>query len=273
MDPTVVSLFESGVLPVSSEPEEATYTKRSPEEKKRKQDDIILEMRAMLENGQDEQCFAKFPRTYLQYGERLKAMIVQKRDFFKTNGDPHIWIVGNPGSGKSAILQVVYPKYYNKNLENRFFDLYEPTVHTHVLLQDVDHDVVERLGVQFLKTICDEAGFPIDKKYKTPQIIRTTALVSSNFTIQDVLPEDMHGRRENLAAMLRRFYQVNINAFLMVLGVKLLSTYELRQLKKEGNTDPTKLFIAWDYSRDLPTGEPLKTPEEYQELVKKAYYG
>ena len=129
------------------------------------------------------------------------------------------WIQGNPGSGKSAILQVVYPDYYNKSLQNRFFDLYDPKVHKHVLLQDVDYDTVEHLGVQFLKTICDEAGFPIDQKYKTPQMMRTVVLVSSNFTIADVIPEDMKGRNEQLRALMRRFYQVNVSTFLMILAV------------------------------------------------------
>ncbi|GMF28553.1 unnamed protein product [Phytophthora lilii] len=79
--------------------------------------------------------------------KKVKALVCQRRDYFKTNRDPHIRISNIPGSGKSAILQLVYPKYYNKNLNNRIFDLYNPKEHTHVLLQDVDHETVEKLGV------------------------------------------------------------------------------------------------------------------------------
>ncbi|ETK74526.1 hypothetical protein L915_18693 [Phytophthora nicotianae] len=101
-------------------------------------------------------------------------MLNQRRDFFKSKGHPHIWLKGLPGSGKSAILQVVYPDYYNKSLDTRFMDLFNPKVHTHTLLQDVDHRVVEKLGVQFLKTLCGEVVFPLDQKFKAVQPARTT---------------------------------------------------------------------------------------------------
>lgn len=272
LDRTQLSLYEYGVLPSDKTSPEHQITKRSDEEKKRKLDDIIIEMRSMIENGQSEEAFKKFPRNFMTYGEKLKAMVMQKRDFFKSKGDPHIWLWGNPGTGKSAILQVIYPKYYNKNLENRFFDRYLDDQHSHVLLQDVDHNVMEKLGVQFFKSICDEAGYPIDAKYKTPQIARLTVLVSSNFKIDDVVPEDLKGRNENMVALNRRFWIININQFLPIIGLKMLSKYEINQLKKNANLDPAKLFLSWDYTRDCPTGEPLKTPEEYQEIVRTAFY-
>ena len=272
LDASSLVLYEHGTCPVDKTNVSDQVTKRSDVEKKRKLDEIIVEMKEMIENGQDDEAFKKFPRNYLTYGEKIKSIIHQRRDFFKSNGNPHIWLYGAPGTGKSAILQVVYPDYYNKNLDTKFFDRYDAKTHTHVLLQDVDHGTVEKLGVQFLKSICDEAGYPVDQKYKTPQIERLTVLVTSNFTIQDVMPEDMPGRRENLAAMQRRFFMVNVRDLLPVLGIKLLSKYEVTQLKKKGNTDPKAIFISWDYLRDAPTGDALKTPEEYQQIIKDHYY-
>lgn len=273
VDTEKLVLFETGVLPADKPKPEAQVAKRSELEKKRKLDEIIVEMKEMIESGQENEAFKKFPRNYLTYGEKLKAIIHQKRDFFKSNGDPHIWLMGNPGTGKSALLQVVYPKYFNKNLDTKYFDRYDEAVHSHVLLQDVDHQTIEKLGVQFFKSICDEAGYPIDQKYKTPQICRLCVLVSSNFSIGDVLPEDLKGRNENLGALRRRFFEVNIRDLLPVLGLKLISKYEINQLKKAGNTDPTKLFMSWDYLRDAPTGEPLKEPSYYQEVIRTKYYG
>jgi hypothetical protein len=271
VDASSLCLYEYGTLPtdrlaaVESAP-------RSAEEKKRKLDDIIVEMRQLIEEGREEESFRKFPRNHLTYGEKIKAMVMQKRDFFKSKGDPHIWLFGNPGSGKSAILQVIYPEYYNKNVENRFFDRYLDGQHSHVLLQDVDHNVMDTLGVQFFKSVCDEAGYPIDAKYKTPQIARLTILISSNFTIEDVVAEEIKGRRENVTALQRRFWQVNIRDLLPILGVKLLSKYEITQLKKAGNLDPRKIFLAYDYLRDVPTGLPLATAEEYQKIIKDHFY-
>ena len=144
-------------------------------------DDILLEMRGMLENKQDEECFAKFPRNYLMYGEKIKAMIGQKRDFFGDKSHPNIWLYGYAGTGKTALMAFLYPTFYKKMLTNRFFDLYDPKVHTHIMLEDLDHAAVEHLGINFIKTICDEAGFPIDQKYKSPQPIKATCSVTSNF--------------------------------------------------------------------------------------------
>lgn len=272
LDETKLQIWEYGTLPGDKVGVSDQVTKRSDLEKKRKLDEIIIEMKELIENGQDDEAFRKFPRNYLTYGEKLKSIIHQRRDFFKSSGNPHIWLHGGPGSGKSAIMQVVYPDYYNKNLDTKFFDRYDNQVHTHVLLQDVDHGTVERLGAQFLKSICDEAGYPVDQKYKTPQIERLTILVTSNFTIRDVMPEDMPGRRENLAAIERRFYHINVRDLLHLLGIKLLSKYEIAQLKKQGNTDPKAIFIAWDYLRDCPTGDQLKEPADYQQMIKDAYY-
>lgn len=269
IDKTKPTLFEMGELP------EDEKTKRcsapSEEEKKRKVDEILIDMRKLIEEGEEQSAFTKYPRNYLIYGERLKAMVKQKRDFFKNNGDPHIWLYGSPGTGKTAILSYVYPTYYKKNLHNKFFDLYDPEVHTHVMLEDLDHEAVERLSINFIKTICDEAGFPIDQKYKTPQLTRTVCLVTSNFTINELL-EDKPGIEQNKPALLRRFWHVNIWELLRVLGVKLLPKSDRLLLKKEGNDDPSKLFLCWDYAQNMPTGKPLKAPEDYRQLIKNAYF-
>ena len=228
-------------------------------------------MRTLIEAGEDKEAYNKYPRNYLIYGERIKAMVTQKKDFFKTNGDPHIWLYGHPGSGKTTILSFVYPNYFKKNLHNKFFDLYDPSIHDHVMLEDLDHDAVDRLGLNFIKTLCDETGFAIDQKYKTPQLARTTVLVTSNFTISDIIQDGL-GIEENKAAIYRRFWHVNIYALLRVLGLKLLPKFDRQALQKEGNQDVSRLFISWDYAQDLPLCTPLQKPEHYQQLIKDSYY-
>lgn len=268
VDPESTILFENGVLP---EDVERKRPGPSELEKKRKIDDVLIDMRTLIEDGKSEEAFTKYPRNYLIYGERLKAMVTQKRDFFKNNGDPHIWLHGYAGTGKTAILSYVYPDYYKKNLHNKFFDLYDPEVHSHTILEDLDHEAVERLSINFLKTICDESGFAIDQKYKTPQLTRTTVLVTSNFTIKEVMPEGP-GEDINLSAMMRRFYMVNIFNFLRLLNLKLIPKEDRNRLKQEGNNDPSKLFISWDHVIDCPTGTPMRSPADYREMIRNAYY-
>lgn len=275
VDPTSTILLEFGTLP-SDKAAPATFQKRSDEEKKRKIDDILIDMRGMIEKGEEEQAFAKFPRTYLQYGEKIKALTLQRRDKLTSNGDPHMWVHGPAGCGKSAVLAFVYPDYFKKNLHNKFFDLYDPNVHSHVMLEDLDHEAVERLGTNFLKTLCDEAGFAIDQKYKTPQLARTSVLVTSNFTIQQLIAQsteaNVFGKEQNIKALLRRFWVLDGRELLKHLGLMLRPKYEIGLLKKEGNSDPSRLFIRWDYVNDAPACLPLKTPAEYQQTLKDIFY-
>lgn len=182
-----------------------------------------------------------------------------------------MWVTGYPGTGKTAVLNFIYPKLYKKNLFNRFFDLYDPKEHTHVMLEDLDHEAVEKLSINFIKTVCDEAGFAIDQKYKTPQLARTTVLVSSNFTIKEIVPEGP-GFDQNAAAISRRFWQTKIYELLRLLQLKLVDKATRAQLKKEGNNDMSKLFMDWDYVTDVPTGKQLKQPVEYQQIIRDYFF-
>ena len=271
IEPTRCTLLELGELPLDETASKKAQPSELEKNGKRKIDDILIDMRQLIEAGQEKEAFTKYPRNYLIYGERVKAMVTQKKDFFKTNGDPHIWCYGHPGSGKTAVLSFVYPNYFKKNLHNKFFDLYNPEVHSHVMLEDLDHEAVEKLSINFIKTLCDESGFALDQKYKTPQLARTCVLVTSNFTISDLINEGL-GIEENKAAVYRRFWHVNIYALLRLLGLKLIGKFDRMALKKEGNMDPSKLFISWDYAQDLPLCTPLQTPEHYQQVIKDSYY-
>nr|WCR62123.1 MAG: replication protein [Parvoviridae sp.] len=259
-------LFESGDLP--KDVKRKRDVEASEEEKKLKVDEVIKRMRILVEEDKEDEAFNLYPRNWLLYGERLKAMVGQKKLEGKTSGNPNLWVTGYPGTGKTAILNYVYPKMYKKNLYNRFFDLYDQKEHSHIMLEDLDHEAVEKLSINFLKTLCDEAGFAIDQKYKSPQLTRTTVLVTSNFTIRELINEEGAGFDQNLAAICRRFWQTNIYELLRLLQLKLIPKPERAKLKGEGNADTGKLFMDWDYVTNGPTGKEIKTPEEYQAVIK-----
>lgn len=272
VNPESLILYENGELPMDVK--EKKLIPVGPEEKKRKLDEILLDMKELIANDQCEEAFRKFPRNYLTYGEKIKAMVHQKRNFFKDKRHPNIWLYGFAGTGKTAILSYLYPDYYKKNLTNKFFDLFDAKTHSHIMLEDLDHQAVERLGINFIKTICDEAGFPIDQKYKTPQLIQATCLVTSNFTINEILngQENTVGLDQNLPAMLRRFYHVRIDNLLQLLQLKLLPKWDRVKLQKEGNCDMGRLFISWDFVTDTPLCTPIREPEYYQEVIRNHYY-
>lgn len=261
-------LYENGDLPKD---QKRAKVEASEEEKKRKIDDILIEMKDMLQDEKDDECFKKFPKHYLTYGEKLKSTLKQRRATACHEGNPHLWVSGYPGTGKTAIMNFVYPNLFKKNLYNRFFDLYDPKEHTHIMLEDLDHEAIQKLSINFIKTICDEAGFSIDQKYKTPQLARTTVLVTSNFTINAIVPEGP-GYNSNLSAICRRFWQVQIYELLRLLQLKLVPKVERAALKKEGNNDMSKLFLDWDYLTDTPTGRKLKDPMAYQQIIRDYFF-
>lgn len=269
VDPDKRILFEYGELPTDSW---TTRVQASENEKKRKLDDIIRDMRTLIEEEKYDECFEKFPRNYLTYGEKIKAMVTQKLPKIEHPQGPHLWVYGYPGSGKTALMEYIYPNHYKKNLDTKFYDLFDQKTHTHMLLEDLDPDALERLGLQWLKTLTNEGGFPIDQKYKTPQLAKTTVLITSNFTINECLPIDLRGVPITLAALYRRFYHLKINVLLRILSIRLIPLEDRQQLKKEGNEDRSKIFMSWDWDLETPTGKPIPTPMECQELIRNKYY-
>jgi len=276
-DPKDYILFEEGELPKDAGQgiKRTGPVLRSESEKKMKTDDVIIDMRRLLEEGKADKAFELYPRNYMIYGEKIKAMIHQKKkSFFGKHTDPHLYLYGFPGTGKTSLLQFVYGNYYKKNLENKFWDLYDEEVHTHVMLEDLDSLVLDRLGVQFIKTICDEAGFTIDQKYKSPQLTRATILVTSNQSIDQLIngTDQLSLVQDTKTALKRRFYELRVDQLQRMLGLKLVPEFDRKQLKKQGNEDPAKLYMDYDYLQDCPTGLPLKEPEYYRQLIKNKFY-
>ena len=268
IDKGKVCLYEMGELPQDLK---RKRVEESEEEKKLKIDEILVIMKDMFEKDEEDECFKRFPKHYLQWGEKLKSTMKQRRITACHEGNPHIWLNGYPGTGKTAVLAYIYPKSFKKNLYNRFFDLYDPKEHTHIMMEDLDHKAVEVLGMNFIKTLCDEAGFSIDQKYKTPQLARTTVLVTSNFTIREIIL-DGPGYHDNITAISRRFWQIKIYELLRLLQIKLVPKTVQNELKKAGNTDMSRLFMDWDYLTDSPTGKPIKTPFEYQQIIRDYFF-
>ena len=272
IDGNILSLYEAGELPADTK---QVWTLRSDEEKKRSVDEILRQIYDDLCAGKsEEELFKLYPRNWTMYGEKVKSMCVQRKDFFKTNGDPHIWLHGKAGYGKSSLIAYIYPKSYKKNLYNRFFDLYKPTEHTHVLLEDLDHAAVEVLSLNFIKTLCDESGFTYDQKYKSAQPARTTVIVTSQFTIRNILDhlDKQIETGEQAKALQRRFWEVRADELHRLLGIKLRNNYELSVLKMKSNNDPGRCFMSWNYLEDMPSLRPLPTPEECQKMIREAYY-
>ena len=86
-------ILEYGELPKDNKKRSAPVL-RSEKEKKMKTDDIIKDMRKLLEEGKADEAFDQYPRNFMQYGEKLKSMISQKKkQFFGKHNNPHIYLL------------------------------------------------------------------------------------------------------------------------------------------------------------------------------------
>lgn len=83
-------------------------------------DDIFRIIRQKLDEGvEDDEIFNQFPKAFTMYGEKIKSTTKQRRITACNKGDPHLWVTGYPGTGKTAVLNMIYPKAYKKNLYNQ----------------------------------------------------------------------------------------------------------------------------------------------------------
>lgn len=220
----------------------------------------LKRMKRYLIDGDVKSCEKLDYDLYLKHGEKIKASLFQELpSTYKPN--PHLWIYGSPGTGKTALMQYVYPQMYKKDLSNRFFELYHPNIHTHVMLEDLDHEAIMLLKIQFMKTLCDEAGFCVDQKFKSCQLHRTSVLVTSNFNIRSLVPDGI-GHEESYMALKRRFKEICIHDLLVDLGIKMVSAEQRRLNRKLGSEDC--IFERYDWKNHVHVEEPMYTPEELQ---------
>lgn len=192
----------------------------------------------------------------------------------------HLWIWGTPGTGKSCLVEALFPRCFKKRGDSDWLG-YNPSLepgHRVVYLPDFDANCMSSLKPENLKLMCDPQGFNANKKYGGGDIIAPgRVVVTSNFTIRDCFKPGQYQAHIQAAALRRRFREVHINTLLNELHMKLKPKEELEKLKAAGNFDFTKCFIyekpeIVDLTKDDPelidlTGD--DDDNEIDEIVNK----
>ena len=184
--------------------------------RKRKLDDIIIEMKGMIEDGQDDEAFRKFPRNYLTYGEKLKSIIHQKRDFFRLTATPAL-ALGGPGEGKSALLQGRLSKLLQQNwTPSSSIVLMRKCTRMccFKILITPRSRVLRRSAPSSSRASVMRRGILSTKSTRVPRSLASRSSFRPTSVSDQVLPEDTKGRHEQLTALTRRYWQVNIRALL-----------------------------------------------------------
>ncbi|AMB42962.1 putative Rep protein [Circovirus-like genome DCCV-5] len=112
------------------------------------------------------------------------------------------WLLGRTGSGKSKGVRSAFPLVYPKPL-NKWWDGYDD--HTHVLLDDVDHNQSSWIG-NFLKIWSDHYPFIAEKKGGSRLIRPELIIVTSQYSIRELFNDN-----ELVLALERRFQVINVN--------------------------------------------------------------
>lgn len=116
----------------------------------------------------------------------------------------NVWIVGPSGCGKSqAILQEFKGVTYIKDAANKWWDGFNPGVHTVVVIDDIAPKHAYQMS--HIKNWMDHRAFPAEIKGGTLLIRPKKLFVTSNHSIDDVFADPKECTEEDRIALKRRF--------------------------------------------------------------------
>ena len=151
----------------------------------------------VIRAAEEGTCKEEYPAEFLRYNGVITRMYQPK--LAALDEYSAYWYVGPPGSGKSRSARAEYPDLYNK-LINKWWDGYN---HEKVVLLD-DFSKSNVMTGDALKNWADHYPFRAEVKGSSMMIRPKTIIVTSNYEIEDLWPEDP----VLVAALKRRFKTV-----------------------------------------------------------------
>nr|UQB76449.1 nonstructural protein [Flumine parvovirus 9] len=233
-------LLDIGTVP------DCPVVNRGAEVLKGKAHEKWVEMISLAKLQKWEELEKKFPQEYIHNGQKLRALYFIQSTPAGREHQQHLWIYGEPGTGKSVVVEYLFPNHFKKRPDNDWLG-YNPLLqpgHRVVYLPDFDVQSMRLLRAENLKVMCDPQGFNANRKFAGgDQIAPGRIVVTSNFPIHACFPPGYQGIEEQLSALQRRFKQVHINEFLAENKLKLKPKHELDALKAIHNFDWSKCFV------------------------------
>lgn len=260
-DPSVLLLIDWPSKNIHARDEEETDTMDERPSKKSKM--ANHELRALVESGNIEAIKDWNYNFYLRNKGSIEAEAAKHRPKTLDEVKEHLWIVGSPGTGKSALTQFMWPDAYQKDLCNQNFE--EFNGEKIVVLDDMDNKRLRQMTVGKLKNLCNPAGIQCKVNYGTVHV-KARIIVTSNYTIKECfkhkgkkqyVPNPDFERDEepieedvDYIAISRRFREVSIQDFLFENKLRLMSKEQIDNLSPE-DKGTYQIFEEFDaYSCD-----------------------
>lgn len=162
----------------------------------------------------------------------------------------HLWIYGEPGTGKTGICHELFPDAHRQDVSNPKFEGYDGQ--DVVILNDFDNKTLRLFTVARIKNLCDPGGTKIQVNYGCVQVA-AKIVVTSNYSIADCFKykgknpkfqEEFDENDVDYIAIKRRFREVKIGQFLFEQNLQLKNQFKLRNL-----TDGESIFEPYNVER------------------------
>lgn len=260
-DPSVLLLIDWPSKTLHDRDDEETDTMDERPTKKTKM--ANHELRALVESGNIEAIKDWNYNFYLRNKGSIEAEAAKHRPKTFDQVKEHLWIVGKPGTGKSAITQYLWPQAYQKDLCNQNFEEYNNE--DIVVLDDMDNKRLRQMTVGKLKNLCNPAGIQCKVNYGTV-FVKAQIIVTSNYSIKECfkhkgkvryVPNPDHVQEEipieedvDYIAIKRRFKEITIEELLLEKKLRLMTKEQINELSLE-EKGTYQIFEEYDaYTED-----------------------
>ncbi|MGN7614703.1 hypothetical protein ACQZV8_21755, partial [Magnetococcales bacterium HHB-1] len=151
----------------------------------------------------------RYPSTFVKYSRGLRDFKLTVTESYQRKEVCGVWLMGEPGSGKSHYAQTHYPDRYNKS-QNKWFDGYAGE--KVIVLEDLDTGALSH----HLKIWSDKWACTGETKGGTVHLMHDVFVVTSNYSIEELVPKKKSGKEEvvdqpMIAALERRFKVYRFN--------------------------------------------------------------
>lgn len=151
----------------------------------------------------------------------------------------HYWIHGLPGTGKTAICHVLWPKAHYQDCCNPNFEDYDNQ--DTVVFNDFDNKALRLFTVGKMKNLCDPAGTKCKINYGCVHV-KSRMVITSNYTIKECFQfkgknakwqDEVEDDDPDYLALKRRFVEIPIQQFLFKQDLQLKCKSDLRKATNE----------------------------------------